>query len=794
MVQEELQNVHHKVALAMIVKGTADEATYLDAALESIVDFVDGIYLNINHKPGDKVAPEVVKVAEKYQATYEITEWAGFGDARRKSFELVPKEMEWIVWLDADDTITNPDKIQDLINNTPPTTNGVYLSYQYDQDEYGNVTVEHYVARLVKNNGSFKWSDKVVHESLEPVRNGGKAVNEDIKVVHHASEDRKDASLERNIIALEAELEKEGDNPDPRTLFYLGRTYLAVDRLDEAAELFQSYLKLSGWREERAEAWLQLAEIHRKQERYIDMRTAILYAMGENPADPTPFVEMGSCEMMDEMWERAIIWLEMAVVKKVGPTTMVNYTSDTKYRNYMYLAQCNFKLGKDKVDLALKWADLAYEMKPDETTANYRQLIKSTINLRKKAEKAVEKLQRIAERNPKRIPREINKLPEELQDNPAILRIRRRYVPAKVWPKNSIVIFIGNSLLGEWGPWSLAEGIGGSEEAVIRLGRQLVERGWDVTVYATPGPKAGTYDGVHYRNYWEASLDDTFDVFVSWRSPWFFDVKIKARKKYLWLHDVMDKEEFTQERIDNLDKVIVLSKYHRSLFPMIPDEKIFLSANGIDPDDFAIYDDTFERDPHRIVYMSSHVRGLQMLYEVWERVKKAVPDAKLDVYYGKESFVKVNRDNPERMGWLDMMTKWEQELPDVKDHGKISQEQIVKEIFQAGVWAYPCPFPEISCITAIKAQAGGAIPVSSNFAALDETVQFGVKLPMKPVSEKTPVGKWDKEDLANFERELIAMLRDEKRQESIRPEMMKWAREQSWANIAKQWEGEFNGT
>jgi glycosyltransferase involved in cell wall biosynthesis len=254
----------------------------------------------------------------------------------------------------------------------------------------------------------------------------------------------------------------------------------------------------------------------------------------------------------------------------------------------------------------------------------------------------------------------------------------------------------------------------------------------------------------------------------------------------------MNENEFTPERIAKLDKVIVLSQYHRGLFPMIPDDKILMSANGIDPEDFEALDTKIKRDPHRLIYTSSHVRGLQLVYEIWPEVKKAVPDAKLDIYYGWGSFDAVNRDNPERMEWKQKMIEWSQELDGVTDHGKIGQDQMVEELMGSGIWVYPCPFPEIYAIAAVKAQAAGAVPVSSDFAALDETVQFGAKIHMSQMDEKTPIGEWNKKELEEFKIALIGMLKHPKKQEKIRPEMMKWARtKMTWGNTAKGWIEEF---
>src|SRR5665213_954634 len=335
------------------------------------------------------------------------------------------------------------------------------------------------------------------------------------------------------------------------------------------------------------------------------------------------------------------------------------------------------------------------------------------------------------------------------------------------WPEKSIAIMTGDTMIDAWGPWSLKDGIGGSEEAIIRISKHLHDLGYQVVVFGKPEDNAGLHDGVMWRNFWEINMKDEFDVFVAWRAPYLFDMEIKARKKFLWLHDVMEPGEFTSERLANLDKVIVLSKYHRSLFPMIPDDKIMLSGNGIDPEDFNLKG--IKRDPHKIFYGSSHVRGLAYLYEVWPEVKKAVPKATLDVYYGRESYDAVHKGNPERLKWMDDLIAKGKSLEGVEDHGKVSQDAINKAIFSSGVWAYPCPFPEIYCITAIKAQAGGAVPVSSNFAALDETVQYGVKLPMKEQKEGAKIGLGDTKFLTEFRESLISMLSNSSLQKEIRP-------------------------
>jgi len=789
-----------KIAWSLIVKGTEDEAVLLDQCLTSFEKHVDKIFIDVNAPKGKKPSQKVIDVCEKHTVDYRTTVWEdNFVKARNELFARIPKDYEFIGWCDTDDTIENPEKIRDVIAILPNYIDGLFIKYDYDHDPYGNVTVSHYVARVVRNNGSFAWKSSfddsavTVHETLVERRRVGQVMNNEFKVVHHSDEDRRDRSLVRNIKLLEGMLNS-SKTPDPRILYYLATHYLDAFRYAEAKELLETYLTLSGWPDERSQAHVHLGNLAKRQGDLALARNHYLAAAGEAPNDPSPYVELGELEYDARLFDKSVTWLETAVSKKLKDTTLIIRPMDTTFRAYMLLAQSHVNIGGKNLDTAHAWVNKALTLRPTDPEAqSARDVVEELIRIREltvSATKLVGALEKTGEES--KVPQLLETLPADIQDSPAILRIRRHYIPPIVWPEKSVAIFAGAGPLGIWGPWSLKEGIGGSEEAIVRLSRQLVKQGYKVTVYATPGHKTGTFDGVEYKNYWEINLKDTFDVLISWRAPHHFDAEIKARKKYMWIHDVMDDEEFTPERVANCDKVILLSQYHRSLYPFIPDDKVFLSRNGIDVEDFVKNDGKFKRDPHKVIYMSSHVRGLELLYSVWPDVKKAIPKASLAVYYGWDSYDAVNRGNPERMAWKERMLKYEQELPDVVDYGKVSQEVIVEEISKSGVWAYPCPFPEISCITAMKAQAGGAVPISSDFAALDETVQRGVKVHMEQMDERTPLGLWDKAGLEQFRDALIDMLKDTKKQESIRGEMIEFARNKlSWSSVAKEWIIEF---
>lgn len=145
-------------------------------------------------------------------------------------------------------------------------------------------------------------------------------MNNEWTVVHHSDPQRMDRSLARNIKLLEGMLEKTKDNPDARILYYLATHYVDAGLLARAKELLEQYLKMSGWAEERSQAWVYLGDIYKHMGDLNTSRGCYMKALAENPKDPSPYVELGELEMDDQLWDKAIEYLEMAINKKPDPT------------------------------------------------------------------------------------------------------------------------------------------------------------------------------------------------------------------------------------------------------------------------------------------------------------------------------------------------------------------------------------------------------------------------------------------------------------------------------------------
>lgn len=279
-----------------------------------------------------------------------------------------------------------------------------------------------------------------------------------------------------------------------------------------------------------------------------------------------------------------------------------------------------------------------------------------------------------------------------------------------------------------WDPDSIIKGITGSEEAVIYISQQLALLGYQVIIFGNP-PKDSCHS-LPTANPRFVSLDyplnfpnsPKFDIAISWRLPWNAqELKKRAHHVYFWPHDTCC-FSLSNELIDGYDDILWLSQWQRqqwiSLNPrMAKFHHIF--GNGINPKQFK--EDIEKPNPFSCIYSSNYARGLEILLTLWPRVKQEFPKATLDIYYGWQHWGLLTKEKEEKM--REQMTTL---APlDITHHGLVSHEELHAAYAKASLWVYPCIAPEVFCITALKAQFSGAIPVVIKGSALAETVRHG---------------------------------------------------------------------
>lgn len=312
------------------------------------------------------------------------------------------------------------------------------------------------------------------------------------------------------------------------------------------------------------------------------------------------------------------------------------------------------------------------------------------------------------------------------------------------------VVFSTGDAWQEWNPEIMKkDGIGGSETAVVEMAKRLARRGHRVRVYGSCGAHGeGIYDGVEYRTADKIVLEESVDVLVAWRNIPLL-AGPRAKVKLLWVHDVY---AMGPPGCDGLlleaDRVLALSEWHKQNICAhhgLSPEHVRVTRNGIDlkrfeqddHDDGCMHTNDpsygrpwkcspgcpMARDPHKCIYSSSPDRGLDSLIQMWPRIRAAVPDATLHIFYGFDLWKACAANDPHLKLYIPNLETRIAALADqgVVVRGRVDQKTLAREMLSAGLWTYPQWFSETSCIGAMEAQAAGLYIVTSPIAAMKET-------------------------------------------------------------------------
>lgn len=183
----------------------------------------------------------------------------------------------------------------------------------------------------------------------------------------------------------------------------------------------------------------------------------------------------------------------------------------------------------------------------------------------------------------------------------------------------------------------------------------------------------------------------------------------------------------------------------------------------------------------RMLYASSYDRGLFHLLNMWPKIKQELPDAKLEICYGWDLYIKGYQGNQQAMAWKDMMDKL-MEQTGITHHGRVSKSKLDEITASCDMWVYPTHFQETNCITALRSQSLGCVPVTMNLAALQDTVFSGIKLDGDIEDTET-------QEL--FIKELVELAKDGFRMATEKEKAIKGAKAYAWDNIATEWEKHF---
>lgn len=758
-----------KLSLAMIVRDCAKD---LDQALATIRPYVDeAVIVDTGSLDNTKA------VAEKWDCTIHDFPWIDdFSAARNFSFEKCSNDA--VLWLDSDDVVINAPVLTDTAKKIVlQQADALFVRYDYEFDQSGHCTTRLWRER-VTDRRRFVWRAPIHECQCATWRYQGAYVKPEFGLIKHTRQ-REDTEaarvrLERNVRILERTNEQ--GKMETRLLFYWGNTLVGLGRHQEAVSCYIKYVQQSGVPEERYAALIAMSECYRQLNQPKDAATCLIEAISQHPHFPTAYLHLSELSLQLKDYGQANEWADECLLhQKYAEEEMVYNPKAIEARPHVTLAIS--LANQNKLEEAMPHIQIAERFYPED---------KGVLDIKGQMEHASKRMSLLnsiqtvktqleREGHKDRLGRLHEVVPDYIRNEGFV----QRFSPRVRDPNKKTIVFFCPVKGEAWGPSSIKRGVGGSEEAVINMSRELLKRDWNVEVYAETD-EVGMQDGIGWYPI-EAfgGNEDEVDVAVFWRTgegPIITGVNAKA--VYTWLHDTPIPSQWVPNYDDMITRVMFLSKFHRSLYPFIKEEHAWYTQNATDP---ALWVEP--KNQHgKMIYSSCPSRGLVYLLRWWHYIRKACPFATLDVYYGWNVWAQTSAKVDPRFKGIYEEVEQTKDQDGITWHGRVSQEELAEAFSVSQIWAYPMSFPEISCITAMKAQIMGCLPITIDKRnAVAETVQHGVKLDL------------DIEDIVGqkiFMDEVIKHLQNPGLfSPADKQVMIEWAKEHyQWSKVADEWD------
>lgn len=241
-----------------------------------------------------------------------------------------------------------------------------------------------------------------------------------------------------------------------------------------------------------------------------------------------------------------------------------------------------------------------------------------------------------------------------------------------------------------WTPWDPF--LHGSEEYIREVATNAAILGHEVIVYHNGGTH-GEYKNVYYLPHETFSAE--CDTLLVVKDPAFLDQELSGAKQIIYhTNNVDDSTYLTPERVRKVTRITACSLWQK--------ENLLTETPKVEVVPYGCYPDRYlgaSKQPYLCLYASSPDRGLDHLLRAWPSIKEAVPQAELIATYDS------------------------------------SEEEIDELYRKAEFWLYPCTGWELFCITGLKCQAAGVLPVIVPHMALAETVKYGLKTDLETFTQ-----------------------------------------------------------
>jgi glycosyltransferase involved in cell wall biosynthesis len=770
---------------ALLVPGTKDEIVIVDTgSTDNTVQLCRDFGARVIERPDLRVnvRPMLEAWLPDWQETFEADPQFDGGMildfAAARTVALDACQNDCVFWIDSDDTLqeNKPGALREVINEGfRKKFDALFLVYDYAYSKEDQRLITTLKRERVIDKTRYYWAGRC-HESLivRPGMDEGKQCfypDIPVKVCHTAHrQDHRRADV-RNYLIMKNEMTEDFDaerDTDIRTRFYLGNACRGLKLDRESIDHYHFTLNNSGSRDDRYAAQYYIGQIYLTppQLRPLDALEAAFECMKLKPKDPRAYFLASRAYALTERWEECIMWFKMGKLLPI-PTQEVHSMDPEQCISFPLIVAAKAYCELERPDDAEAVARELVQMRPDfpdtkmilQEVAN-AQIVKvledgiralvlqSRPNTADQAMDAARTVLSVAEVVPTPIEKQgLSKVePEDQREAPAgMLREEARYtaengqavveVIEHSEPRN-VMIYCGPTY-EPWGPENRKTGISGSERMVLMMAPKLQERGAQVSVYANvPHDQRGVDEyGTLWRHWAEFDKTRPRDVAIFWRSPEMTQLQFPAKKRIVWCHDVQNPARWTPERVAMIDQAWMLTEHHAAPVKEILGDKLRITRNAVEVDKYHLLPPE-KRNPRKVLFCSDISRGALTAIRTFKRAAIGQNCAEMHLFYGFTPLFWNTAKNADYCYIPDCdgvrrMDDYVREVwaavdrdPRIVFHGRVSWDVMREHMLTAGTWLYPTRFEEISCMSAMEAQCAGLCVVSSDMAALKETIDW----------------------------------------------------------------------
>jgi len=308
------------------------------------------------------------EIAREYTDNIYDFVWVNdFSKARNYSFSKA--KCDYIMWLDADDFITNEncDKLKKLklqLNNFDT----ILLPYVLGKNKSRMI---YYRERIVKNDGTHLWLDPI-HEVMQIT---GKIGKFDIEIEHR----KEKANNPKRNLKVYQKLKKDGMIFNARQQFYYASEYYYNNLFHKAIAEYKVFFQMPNkYIENELQGYLNIARCYLNLSKIISNSStaqnrlrdfACLYLLKAIELDPRceHLCELGIVLMEKEKFKSAILCFDTCLKLDIKSDFAFNEKDKHDLIPYINLGFCYYRL--NNIKKAINYNNLALKLAPDNEIA-----------------------------------------------------------------------------------------------------------------------------------------------------------------------------------------------------------------------------------------------------------------------------------------------------------------------------------------------------------------------------------------------------------------------------------------